>query len=169
MKTKLCSGCSKELPLTVEFFRTNKAKHDGFQSQCIQCRAAYNKLHYQKNKQVYVDRAIQNRKEIRKTYKAIKALQRCIVCGESDPVCIDFHHRDSSQKEYEVSRMTAISVKRLKQEISKCVPLCSNCHRKFHAGRFKLPKASSLGVDPSKLDLESGCRAVGEDVKMAGT
>lgn len=57
----------------------------------------------------------------------------CQSCGESDPVCLDFHHRDGKQKKATVSSMTfKTSMKPLLEEIAKCDLLCANCHRKLH-------------------------------------
>lgn len=47
METKICSKCKKEKP--VSEFGKNKAKKDGLQAECKECKSAYNKLHYQKN------------------------------------------------------------------------------------------------------------------------
>lgn len=58
----------------------------------------------------------------------------CIKCGESDIECLDFHHRDHTEKDATVSIAVAHwSIKRLKTEIAKCDILCSNCHRRLHA------------------------------------
>lgn len=59
----------------------------------------------------------------------------CKVCGESDYRCLSFHHRDSSTKFKEVSRMLCYSWKKIQDEIDKCDVLCENCHRKLHAER----------------------------------
>lgn len=65
----------------------------------------------------------------------------CLVCGESDDSCLDAHHLDASAKEFNVGSAVRIgfSVNRITDELKKCVCLCSNCHRKFHAGRLELP------------------------------
>ena len=60
----------------------------------------------------------------------------CELCSEKDPVCIDFHHKDSSNKDYDVGVMRDWSKDRIKEEIDKCIRVCSNCHRKIHAGRL---------------------------------
>lgn len=58
----------------------------------------------------------------------------CTVCGESDIACIDFHHNASTKKDANLSEAVAHwSISRLQTEITKCMMLCSNCHRKLHA------------------------------------
>lgn len=58
----------------------------------------------------------------------------CVKCGESDIICIDFHHIDSTKKDANLSEAIARwSIKRLQQEMAKCIMICSNCHRKLHA------------------------------------
>lgn len=79
-------------------------------------------------------------KEIREWLKNLKSTLSCIYCGESDSCCIDFHHKDQKDKDFSISYSTnyGFSKKRILEEIEKCVPICSNCHRKLHAGRFTL-------------------------------
>lgn len=61
----------------------------------------------------------------------------CIICGEHELCCLDFHH--ICDKEFEISAGTEVSLTRLIVEIDKCVVLCANCHRKLHAGKITLP------------------------------
>lgn len=51
---------------------------------------------------------------------------------------LDFHHKDGSEKEFVIAARPSISLEKLAAEISKCVLLCSNCHREFHAGLWNL-------------------------------
>lgn len=68
----------------------------------------------------------------------------CIICGESDPICIDFHHLDESKKEYQISDLI-MSRNKMVEELKKCVPVCSNCHRKIHYyGSDKYPQIKKL-------------------------
>lgn len=63
----------------------------------------------------------------------------CVVCGESEPCVIDFHHIDESTKSGNLNRMRIDSKKSVVlEEINKCVTLCANCHRKVHAGIIDL-------------------------------
>ncbi|MBX0349489.1 HNH endonuclease [Halomicroarcula pellucida] len=58
----------------------------------------------------------------------------CARCGETDPACLDFHHRDDADKEMTVSEMVThgYAKSKLRAEMAKCVVLCANCHRKEH-------------------------------------
>lgn len=68
---------------------------------------------------------------------AVKAEVGCQVCGEREPVCIDFHHVDPATKKYTLgarfSRQTT-DPERVMAEMRKCICLCANCHRKHHWG-----------------------------------
>ena len=59
----------------------------------------------------------------------------CEICGEMHPACLDFHHKDPTTKERDISRMARanFAIKRMKEEIDKCQVLCANCHRKLHS------------------------------------
>lgn len=70
----------------------------------------------------------------------LKESLSCIICGESDPACIDFHHLDENQKEYQISDLV-MSREKMVEELKKCVPVCANCHRKIHYyGSDKYPQ-----------------------------
>jgi hypothetical protein len=63
----------------------------------------------------------------------------CVLCGEADPVVLDFDHlRD---KYREVTFLANFSGRvNLLAEIAKCRVLCANCHRRHtaeHAGRSR--------------------------------
>lgn len=69
-------------------------------------------------------------------YKAkLEALKpACIKCGETHPACLDFHHRDPSQKLFSVGvQFGKYPWHMVQAEVAKCDVLCANCHRKHHA------------------------------------
>ena len=70
-----------------------------------------------------------------------KANQSC-KCGEKDPACLDFHHRNPDDKKFDISSAVkrGCSKGRILEEIAKCDVLCSNCHRKLH---YKLRRPCS--------------------------
>ena len=63
----------------------------------------------------------------------------CVVCGESEKACIDFHHKDPSTKLFSVGSSKTKTYEELEKEINKCVCLCANCHRKYHKGLITIP------------------------------
>lgn len=66
----------------------------------------------------------------------IKSQQGCAKCGDTRPYVLDFHHIDPSTKVERVAKMISnhynANNKEIQEEITKCVVLCSNCHREWH-------------------------------------
>jgi hypothetical protein len=98
--------------------------------------AEYHRNWYQKNKEAVLPRkrARQTKwvKFIRRVKDEIKLFTGCKHCGyDEHPRALDFHHRERSGKDFEVSTGAgaAISLAKLLSEISKCDVLCANCHR----------------------------------------
>ncbi len=61
----------------------------------------------------------------------------CINCGESDPIVLEFDHRNRDDKIESVSILVRNSSwKRIEFEIQKCDVLCANCHRRKSAAEF---------------------------------
>ena len=57
----------------------------------------------------------------------------CGLCGLADvPSVFDFHHLTPDQKEFTIGNGIK-AWERVVAEVTKCVMLCSNCHRKVHA------------------------------------
>jgi hypothetical protein len=87
--------------------------------------------HYQKYKQKYNERNQLQKQKTRDIIEEAKS-SGCIKCGEKEQSCLDFHHL--GEKDKTVSSMLGMNEERVRAEISKCVILCANCHRKLHAG-----------------------------------
>jgi hypothetical protein len=68
----------------------------------------------------------------RKYVEDYKRSHPCVDCGESDPVCLDFDHRDAVEKRVNVSKILSreASLETLAEEIAKCDMRCANCHRR---------------------------------------
>ena len=74
--------------------------------------------------------------------KRVKLLKREIIdsfkspckCGESDPIALDFHHRNPEEKEFNIGQALTrrVSLVKLLEEVAKCDVMCANCHRKLH-------------------------------------
>lgn len=79
--------------------------------------------------------------------KAVEYKGRCCqICGYDRCIrALDFHHIDSSKKDFTISSNCNKSWERIKIEIDKCILVCSNCHRELHSGLVDL---NSVGIHP---------------------
>jgi len=106
----------------------------------------YMRNYYKKNKHKWKKRQISEKQkqyklEYRQKLKQFVNNQKtpCVVCGESEKICIDFHHKDPSKKLFDFCfSRTSCKKDILLKEIEKCICLCGNCHRLVGAGWIKL-------------------------------
>lgn len=132
---QVCKECGRTLP--IDMFELEHTKKGDFRRRvCRDCRAKYRKDRRVEHPEIHRAQAI--RRQDRQTDWLHSMKTPCIICGESEPVCIDFHHKDPTQKEFTLGKHRSRSKEWLSQEMQKCVCLCSNCHRKVHAGIINL-------------------------------
>ena len=98
---------------------------------------AYHKVqsrkHYEKNKAKVIEATTKYAKRGKEKWDLYKSSLKCARCSENHIACMDFHHIDPSEKEYEVSALVSSKMfTKAYKEIKKCIVLCSNCHRKLH-------------------------------------
>lgn len=88
--------------------------------RCVRCRAEQ------------VVRARQRRKE----QLVLEAGGRCAMCGYDRCVAaLAFHHLDPASKSFTIAQGgVARSLARMREEASKCVLLCANCHAEVEHG-----------------------------------
>jgi len=96
----------------------------------------WNKQYYAKNRQQELARTRKRAQELCAWLSEYKKSLCCESCREDHPACLEFHHIDKEQKEFEISN--AVNVRRCSREkilleIGKCTILCANCHRKLHS------------------------------------
>ena len=53
IKTKVCSKCGKELPMTEKYFNRNKRSKDGFSYYCKECLAIIRQKHKEKTRDYF--------------------------------------------------------------------------------------------------------------------
>ena len=131
---KTCVSCGQEKEASQ--YSVDKKSKDKLCSYCKDCaseksrqsyhRRKQNSEWYEKYREVYRDSYRQRKKE------AIELLGgKCVDCNGVFPqVAYDFHHSDMSKKELNPSK--ALTKTNWQDELSKCVLLCSNCHRIRH-------------------------------------
>lgn len=137
---KICVVCKKE-------FETNIYAKDSCSKEC---RSVFKK-NYLKNRGYmykYIHDWRKNNKKRAIEYKGGK----CIKCGyDKCYAAMDFHHINKNDKDFDISKNCNLSFEKIKEELDKCVILCSNCHREFHDTNVSL--SEWLGV---RLQIERG-------------
>lgn len=105
--------------------------------------------HRERNRERTLNRRARHRAWV---YEQKARSEGCVRCGEDEPACLDYHHRDDADKEMTVSAMVTYgySKDKLRSEMEKCTILCANCHRKEHyevPECVRYPDEEMLGVD----------------------
>lgn len=70
--------------------------------------------------------------KIREFIEEYKNSCSCKKCNESRNYVLDFHHLDPEQKDFNLGDAVKYSLKKIKNELQKCIVLCRNCHSEFH-------------------------------------
>lgn len=118
--TRTCTECTRSLP--TEQFYSNGKQPNGRKKCKSKCKSCYNKH----SRDVVNNKLYRLLKESGMDYE-------CSSCGYSkNPAALCFHHVDPSGKDFEISQMSSYSYEELRNEISKCVVLCHNCHMEEH-------------------------------------
>lgn len=122
-----CPECGLTYP--VDHFASRNPR-------CRLCRSAYGKDHYRRNVDYYKAKARRRQKEVVNDNKEwlLKYLLEhpCIDCGETDPLVLEFDHRDASTKIAAVSALarSGYSLSAVQREVDQCDVRCANCHRR---------------------------------------
>lgn len=108
-------------------------------------RAARRK-HYENNKEQYLERNQQARQRAQGHVLAYLLVNPCVDCGEADPRCLEFDHRDRASKSSTIAKMiqNGASVVKIDSEILKCDVRCANCHRKVTCEQFAWYKSKPV-------------------------
>lgn len=116
-----------------------KGVKEGEKVTCTNCNREYIKDRKKGHKGIICN-SCSSRKQEEKKRSIIKNIigNSCVKCGynKCDDV-IEYHHINPKEKDFNISQYIKLSIEILKKEAGKCIPLCANCHREFHAGIFK--------------------------------
>lgn len=76
-----------------------------------------------------VEAVSKRRKKIKVSLKELHG-GKCKICGYSRCLeALEFHHIDATKKSFGISSGYSLGMTALKKEATKCILLCSNCHR----------------------------------------
>jgi 5-methylcytosine-specific restriction endonuclease McrA len=63
---------------------------------------------------------------------------KCQKCGYNKSFnALHFHHLNPNEKDFSISGKS-LSFEKLKNEVDKCILVCSNCHSEIHEGLIKI-------------------------------
>lgn len=63
----------------------------------------------------------------------------CVCCGYSRCFAsLQYHHVDPSKKEFTIGKKKSLKWESIRQELDKCILVCSNCHYEIHDGSILL-------------------------------
>ena len=100
----------------------------GIMRDCKKCGNEFDTEYCKVCRRDYRKKNITHRRELLRRYKLSKG---CNTCGfKAHSAALQFNHIDPSTKLAEVTQLAKsfVSMQRIKEEISKCEVLCSNCH-----------------------------------------
>jgi hypothetical protein len=134
--TKVCRKCKVEQPITKFRKMPPKARAGKIKiytsGVCTPCIVQNNTKNINKDRESYNLR-IRNKRKQRKEWAVEYKGGKCSKCELTfHPAAYDFHHLDPNEKDFNPCNLLTCSIKRIKEELDKCVLLCSNCHRILH-------------------------------------
>jgi transposase len=135
----------REYGLRTQWTERRQALAAGEDSMTLRCRRHGLSTFKRRAKGGYLctkcrsEAVVRRRRKIKRILVA-EAGGRCAVCGyERCIAALEFHHRDPSQKRFAPSqRGVTRSLEKAREEASKCVLLCGNCHAEVEAGLVAL-------------------------------
>lgn len=112
---RFCPNCKKDC-LTSDFYNRR-----GKLNSSVYCKTCTNEQTIER---------IQSIKEQMVNYKG----GECSRCGYDTYIgALEFHHLDPTQKDFNLSRLKKNKFDdKIKDELDKCILVCSNCHREIH-------------------------------------
>lgn len=110
------------------------------QKKCRPCKQSYDRAYHAKRTPENKDRKLKLQKD--RMHKARQFIwdyfssHECVMCGETDPIVLEFDHIDQTTKSGNISEMLCSSIENIQEEINKCRVLCANCHRRHTAAQL---------------------------------
>lgn len=114
---RICTRCLRVFPKNNENFARQGRNGKYLMPYCKRCHSK---------------QSIKTKKNNKILAMKMFGSKQCKICGYSKAIsALSFHHIDPSKKEGSIA---SISIKKLKEEVSKCILVCENCHREIHEG-----------------------------------
>ncbi|MCC6168736.1 MAG: hypothetical protein IT329_16060 [Caldilineaceae bacterium] len=133
-----CATCLRVLRNDQFYTPPSKLRKNVLHTECRSCAQQANAHHYDASAKL-----IQSRRLTIWQFLA----PSCTLCGfDKHTSALDMHHLGGKETTM-AALITAVTftpssrnIEKLLREASRCIPLCSNCHRMLHAGVLSLPE-----------------------------
>lgn len=140
MRIKICNRCKKEVDIT-QFRKRIRGSKSQTQPYCLPCQREYDREYWKRtrtkrNKLKRISDKKLRQKNRQFTVNYLKN-HSCVDCGESDPVVLEFDHRENKFDNISDLIGKRIALKKIFSEIQKCDIRCANCHRRKTAKDLK--------------------------------
>lgn len=134
MEKRTCTKCNIEKNIDEFSWRSERLNLKA--SECKICHKETRNAYYVENRKTEKARVMDRKHELSTWLQEYKKSLKCELCKEDEACCLEFHHTNPNEKEIGISLCAnhGWSIERTKKEIAKCRVLCSNCHKKVHAG-----------------------------------
>jgi hypothetical protein len=132
MLMRTCTKCFLQKP--IEDFPWKSKLLGKRHTVCKECTAKRSNDWYQDNRDAHIKNVMENkvadRERARRFVADYLSSRRCVLCGETDPVVLEFDHIRG--KKADVARLVAdgATIERIQSELDLCQVLCANCHRR---------------------------------------
>lgn len=157
MEKKYCVICGTELTGSKKMFCSNNCKQ---------------KHHYNQTKSNPNSYFTQVIRGYRRKLKLIDSKGgKCEICGyDKNIAALEFHHIDSSQKEFSLDarRLSNSKWDSLIEEANKCILLCSNCHREIHNPEYSKEYVENLKTKSEIKELHKDENSSTKECKYCG-
>src|SRR3989344_4456537 len=91
------------------------------------------KEYRERNKHILSLKSKRNREKLMQDFLSYKKDKCCTFCGYKEyPEILQFHHKNTKDKSFDISTFRKKKLALLKTEMDKCILLCSNCHSWLH-------------------------------------
>lgn len=137
--TKTCSKC--KLEKDYDSFRWRSKAKGTKQSWCKECCMSHEETVWDDSQERRDTNNAQRKLRRQRNYEYVFRFlqsQKCMDCPESNPIVLEFDHRNQKDKKENVSKLCsfAVSLETIQAEMDKCDVVCANCHRIRTAKQF---------------------------------
>jgi len=123
---KVCATC--KVPRPLEEFYSNGYTPKGTKKYKAHCRYCYHAV-----------KKAAKTSTIKDILQESGRLLACEICGyKNNLAALTFHHKNSEEKDFEISQGVTRSRESLRVEIAKCDLLCHNCHMEVHYPHLRI-------------------------------